>query len=302
MLYRAAGSDREHVIRFGLAESQDGLHFERVCDSPVFSPSADGPDGGCVEDPRIVKFGEHYYITYAYRAVPPGQYWTYPHDVVDTPPSDSFSPAAWSHNMGNTGLAMTEDFRSFRRLGRITSPSLDDRDVILFPKKVGGSFVMIHRPKQYLGEKYGVRYPSIWMKFSPDLLCWEDKESHLLMTGRVGSWEEKIGGSAPPLLLPEGWLMLYHGVAGAGKAKYSVGAVLLDKDNPLKILARTPEPILSPTLPYETEGIYNGCVFPTGNVILGDTLYVYYGAADKYVGVATCPVRELLDYLLGEGQ
>ena len=78
LLYRCAGDDKEHVIRFGLAVSSDGFHFERQCDHPVFSPSMDGPDSGCVEDPRIVKFDDDFYITYAYRPFAPGRYWTLP--------------------------------------------------------------------------------------------------------------------------------------------------------------------------------------------------------------------------------
>lgn len=300
MLYRAAGDDEDHVIRFGLAVSHDGLNFERVSDQPVFGPSVDGPDSGCVEDPRIIKMGEEYYVTYAYRPVAPGRYWTFPHDVVRLPKCGKDAPKAYSQNLGNTGLAMTRDFRNFRRLGRLTSPVLDDRDVILFPEKIGGKYVMIHRPKEYIGEKYGVDYPSIWLKFSDDLLEWENKESHLLLTGRKGTWEEKIGGSAPPILTDAGWLMTYHGVADGGLAEYQVGALLLDKDNPLKILAKTPEPILSPSEWYETEGFYSHCVFPAGNVIVDGTFYLYYGGADKFVGVATCPVQELLDYLLKE--
>ena len=297
MLYRAAGDDEDHVIRFGLATSTDGFHFTRVSREPVFGPSEDGPDSGCVEDPRIVKLGDTFYITYAYRPYAPGRYWTFPHDVVRLPACDGFAPKAWAKSLGNTGLAMTKDFRSFRRLGRLTSPVLDDRDVILFPEKVGGKFVMLHRPKDWVGASYGVSEPSIWIKFSDDLLAWEDKPSTLLLTGRPNSWEEKIGGSTPPILTDEGWLMLYHGVADGGLAQYSVGALLLKADEPTVVLSRTPEPILEPELPYETQGFYNGCVFPTGNVVVDGTLYVYYGAADKHVGVATCKLDELLKYL-----
>lgn len=297
MLYRAAGDDEDHVIRFGLATSTDGFHFTRVSREPVFGPSEDGPDSGCVEDPRIVKLGDTFYITYAYRPYAPGRYWTFPHDVVRLPACDGFAPKAWAKSLGNTGLAMTKDFRSFRRLGRLTSPVLDDRDVILFPEKVGGKFVMLHRPKDWVGASYGVSEPSIWIKFSDDLLAWEDKPSTLLLTGRPNSWEEKIGGSTPPILTDEGWLMLYHGVADGGLAQYSVGALLLKADDPTVVLSRTPEPILEPEFPYETQGFYNGCVFPTGNVVVDGTLYVYYGAADKHVGVATCKLDELLKYL-----
>ena len=182
------------------AESEDGFNFKRVSSEPVFGPSIDGFDSGCVEDPRIVKFGDSFYVTYAYRPMSPGQYWTFPHDVVLKPECDSFAPKAWADNLGNSALAVTRDFKSFRRLGRLTSPVLDDRDVILFPEKIGGKYAMIHRPKEFIGKEYGVDYPSIWIKFSDDLLEWENKPSHLLMTGRTGSWEEKIGGGAPPIL------------------------------------------------------------------------------------------------------
>ncbi|MBP5218541.1 MAG: glycosidase [Bacteroidales bacterium] len=300
MLYRAAGDDEEHRICFGHAVSEDGFHFRRVSDRPAFYPSDDGPDSGSVEDARIVKFGDTFYITYAYRPFPPGRYWTFPHDVVRLPECDGFAPKAWAKSMGNTGLAMTRDFKSFRRLGRLTKPTLDDRDVILFPEKVGGRYVMLHRPKEYVGPGYGVSEPSIWIKFSDDLLDWEDKESHLLITGRPDSWEEKIGGSTPPILTSRGWLVLYHGVADGGTADYSAGALLLDRDDPLKVLARTPEPILAPDLDYERDGLYPGCLFPTGNVVLDGTLYVYYGCADKNVCVATCRLDDLLDFLVDE--
>jgi predicted GH43/DUF377 family glycosyl hydrolase len=174
--------------------------------------------------------------------------------------------------------------------------------VILFPEKVNGKYALLHRPKQYVGPEYGVDFPSIWIKFSDDLVSWEDKASHLLITGRPGTWEEKIGGSTPPILTDEGWLMLYHGVADGGKAEYNVGALLLDRDDPLKVIARTPDPILSPEHSYETDGFYCRCIFPCGNVVVGGTLYVYYGAADRYVGVATCPLQQLLDYLKNECQ
>lgn len=300
MLYRAAGNDTEHVIRFGLAISKDGFHFERASNQPAFGPSEDGPDSGCVEDPRIVKYGKEFYITYAYRPYAPGQYWKFGHDEILLPECGEDAPLALRNSLGNTGLAMTTDFRKFRRLGRLTSPVLDDRDVILFPEKVQGKYVMLHRPKEYIGEKYGVKYPSIWMKFSDDMLNWEDKESHLLLTGRDNTWEEKIGGSTPPLKTDKGWLMLYHGVESEGLGYYRVGAMLLDSNDPTRIIGKTPSPILEPETEFETKGYYNGCVFPTGNVIVDGTLFVYYGAADKYVCVATCQVDELVNYLLSE--
>lgn len=296
LLYRAAGNDEEHFIRFGLAESSDGIHFERVSDRAVFGPSCDGPDMGGVEDARIVKFGNEFYVTYAYRSYPPGRYWTFAHDVVRVPETGADSPAVYRQNIANSGLALTRDFKSWRRLGRLTQSNLDDRDVILFPEKINGKFAMLHRPKQWVGKEYGCLQSSIWISFSDDLMVWNQK-SELLLQGRVGTWEEKVGGSTPPLRTSDGWLLIYHGVENGGKGYYRTGVALLDSDDPTRIIARSDHWIMEPEHDYELEGFYKGCVFPTGNVIVDDTLYVYYGAADKYIGLATCSVTELLLYL-----
>lgn len=296
MLYRAAGDDVDHYIRVGLATSIDGVNFTRQSEEPVFGPSIDGPDMGGVEDPRIVKLGEEYYVTYAYRPHPPGRYWTFPHDVIQLPETGSEAPAVLKRNIANSGLAVTKDFKTFKRLGRITTSNLDDRDVILFPEKINGKFAMLHRPKEWVGEGYGCEYPSIWIRYSDDLMVWEE-ESTLLMTGIVGTWEEKIGGSTPPLRTDDGWLLIYHGVENGGNGYYRVGVALLDLEDPTKVIARLEDWIMEPEHDYEIEGFYKGCVFPTGNMIVDNILYVYYGAADKYIGLATCDINELLKTL-----
>lgn len=296
MLYRAAGDDEDHFIRFGLAVSENGVDFTRVLDQPVFGPSSDGPDQGGVEDPRIAKFGDEFYVTYAYRPYAPGRYWTFAHDVVRLPDAGVDAPAVYKRNIANTGLAVTRDFKKWRRLGRITQSNLDDRDVILFPEKINGKFAMLHRPKEWIGEKYGCTHPAIWITYADDLMVWNEP-SHLLMQGKMGTWEEKIGGSTPPLKTKDGWLMIYHGVENGGKGYYRAGVVLLDLNDPTKVIKRSEDWIMEPEFDYEIEGFYKGCVFPTGNVIVDDTLFVYYGGADKYVGLATCSVSALLDYL-----
>ena len=293
LLYRAAGKDHEHKIYLGLAESEDGFNFVRVSDEPVLSPSFDGPDSGCVEDPRIVKFDDYYFITYAYRPYPPGQYWNFGPDEVLQYECPEAAPLVLKNNITNSGLLISKDLRTFKRVGRLTRSSLDDRDVILFPEKVNGKFVMLHRPKEWVGEKYGCDYPSIWISFSDDLMEWGND---ILLAKGEQEWERKIGGSTPPLRTEEGWLTLYHGVDAKGI--YRVGVMLLDLENPAKVIARSPHYIMEPEYDYEFEGFYKGCVFPTGNVIVGDILYVYYGGADKYCCVATCSVKKLLDYVL----
>jgi predicted GH43/DUF377 family glycosyl hydrolase len=297
LLYRAAGDDEDHTIRFGLASSKDGKNFERVSDQPVFSPSIDGPDMGGVEDARIVKFDDDYYVTYAYRPCAPGRYWTFEHDVILLPEAGENAPLVYKNNIANSGLAVTKDFKNWRRLGRLTQSNLDDRDVILFPEKINGKFALLHRPKEWVGEEYGCEFASMWITYSDDLMVWNEP-SKLLLSGIPGTWEEKVGGGPPPLKTQDGWLLIYHGVEMGGRGYYRSGVALLDLNDPSKIIARNPDWILEPEYDYETEGFYNGCVFPTGNVILDDTLHVYYGAADKYIGLASCSLSELLSHLI----
>jgi len=296
MIYRAAGDDHEHIIRFGLATSRDGIHFERASDQPLLGPSEDGPDAGCIEDPRIVKLDGHYYLTYAYRAFKPRQYWKQPDNAAFSP-DDATLPELVGRNMTASGLLVSDDLRTFRRLGRITRADVDDRDVILFPEKIGGRYVMLHRPMQWVGPDYGTDHPAIWIAFSDNLLDWND--SALLLRNEF-DWERKTGGSTPPIRTGHGWFMLYHAVDENGI--YRVGAAVLDLGNPLRVIARTPVPIFEPEEDFEWHGLYpHGVVFPTGNVVKDGVLYVYYGAADQTIGVATADFGELLDRVMATG-
>ncbi len=294
LLYRAAGKEPEHVIHLGLAVSEDGYHFKRFKE-PVLSPSRDGLDGGCLEDPRIVKIGDYYYITYASRAFPPGEYWLHDGRCYQNPDCAEEFPLCIKKNHTTSHLLITKDFKTFIRGGMLTSPMLDDRDVILFPEKIGGKFYMMHRPMEWCGPKYGTQNPAIWISSADDLLNFGNPA---LLAKAQFAWEQKIGGNTPPIKTKYGWLTLYHAV-GCDRY-YRLGAMLLAIDNPRQVTHRTREWIFQPETEYETNGCYSGggVVFPCGKVIVGDRLLVYYGAADKYVGLAECGVEELLDYLL----
>ena len=301
MIYRAAEHDDKHLVHLGMAKSKNGLDFERCSDEPLFSPPETGVDMGCMEDPRIVKFGDYYLITYASRMNPPGKYWeldkgdfsntTYvpPHFREKLP---EFLPAAFRTNLTSTHLLITKDFKEYWRCGRMTDPTVDDRDVIIFPEKINGKFYTLHRPMSWAGKEYGTAHPAIWIAACDDLL--EQKKLQLLAKAEF-DWECKVGGSSPPLKTDDGWLMLYHGV-GPDKY-YRTGALLLDLNDPTKVLCRTPDWLMEPDQQWETEGFYNGVAFPCGNVIKDDKLYVYYGGGDVVCAVATCDVNELLDYL-----
>lgn len=293
LLYRAAGNDKEHRIHLGLAESTDGYTFRRVSDQPVLSPGSEGMDGGCVEDPRVVKIGEWYFVTYAARPFAPGQYWVSGPGghIAPTMPPD----APWSirSNATATYLALTKDFKTWIRAGRMTDPSVDDRDVYIFPEKIGGKYYMLHRPMNWTGPEYGTEYPAMWISEADDLLCWRNPR---LLAKAEFAWENrKIGGNTPPIRTRLGWLTLYHAV-GTDKL-YRLGALILDEKDPSVVRYRTKDWILQPEEDYEMKGPYPGVCFPCGKVVIGEKLFVYYGGADKYVGLATCELEGLLEYM-----
>ena len=295
LLYRAAADDDCHTIQLGLATSKDGFHFTRHSDRPFF-PYVPGNFDGGPEDPRLCRLEGVLYMTYAYRPYLPGRYWLKSREPVAEGLCPPEAPVLFRQNLSATGLAFGKDIFSLRRAGRITRGDVDNRDVTLFPERINGQYVRLERPMEYCGKEYGCEGPSIWLNFSNSLLDWEDAPLHLLLPPGRQKWNnKKTGGSCPPLKTEIGWLVIYHAVGEDGL--YRVGVMLLDLEDPRIIRALPEDFIMEPEYPYETEGFYQGCVFPTGNVIVGDTLYVYYGAGDVHCGVATCKLAEMMEYL-----
>ena len=301
MLYRAVTDLREYVSRFGLAASDDGAHFERVAEKPVFEPQAASEIGG-VEDARITREGEDFLVTYAAVSAVPGPAYgridffrrAREDPYIERPGMPPLGPSV-------TCLLRSKDLRSFEYQTTLTPPGIDDRDGVLFPEKVDGRYVLIHRPTSWVGRTYGTERPAIWLAFSDDLVNWDYGRGaeYLLMAPREGrAWEAaKIGAGPPPVRTDAGWLMIYHGVDG--RHVYRVGAALLDLDDPLRVLARTDEFLLEPQLAWERTGVIPNVVFPTAAVLRGRELLVYYGAADRVVGLAVADVDELTKHLLG---
>ncbi len=296
LLYRAAEAGPEYKCWFGLARSKDGYHFERVSDQPALSPSSEGFDGATIQDPRVVKIGDWYYVTYACRHYPFGQFWI--PEVRKrylTPACPGEFPRYLRTNATLTGLALTQDFKTWIRAGWITDPLLDDRDVVLFPEKVNGKFVLLHRPLEWVGPQYGTEQACAWIQFADDLLGFPAAPSRLLIKNKY-PWETaKMGVNTPPIKTPRGWFTIYHAV-GPDKF-YRLGAVLLDLENPSRVLHRTSDWLLQPERDYEIEGFYRGVCFPCGAVVIDGTLFVYYGGGDKYCALATCEFEALLRYL-----
>ena len=273
MLYRAIGEYDNYVSRIGYASSNDGLSFTRRKEVAI-CPEVDYESYG-MEDPRLMTIEEETYVTYVVLS-----------NYVKNNPSIS------------TALAKTDNFSHYERLGIITIPGSEDKDVVLFRKFREGasSYMMLHRPSTWVGAQYKTDRPSIWIAEGDSITNYK-KHSPLVKPEQ--SWEElKIGVGVPPIRTKKGWLVIYHGVSL--DHVYSAGAFLLDITEPRKILGRTKAPLLTPEEDYEIKGDVNNVVFPTGACILDNKLFVYYGAADKVCCVATVELQEILEYLLSD--
>jgi predicted GH43/DUF377 family glycosyl hydrolase len=293
MLYRAIGEYERYISRIGYASSTDGYSFARG-NRIALEPTQDYEKYG-IEDPRIVEIDNQVYITYV----------TLSAYVTDEAIIEA-----------STALATTTDFLEYTRLGVITSKGSNNKDVVLFPEKfnqqqsssvlsssssssnntdIVDKYFFLHRPSSWIGSKYGVDKPSIWLGEGNALTNFE---KHSLLLKPEEDWEElKVGAGPPPIKTRTGWLVIYHGVSR--DKVYRAGAVLLDLHDPSKIIGRTKTPILEPKEPYEKFGDVNNVVFPTGACVVDNNkLFVYYGAADKVCCLATADLNHLLDHIL----
>lgn len=198
---------------------------------------------------------------------------------------------AYTRDGPGVALAFTEDFRSFERYGVIMPP--ENKDAALLPHRIGGNWALIHRP-------VSAPRAHMWISYSPDLRHWGSHK--LMLEARRGSWWDanKIGLSPPPIETPEGWLVIYHGVKQtAAGCIYRLGLALFDLYMPERCIKRANEWVFGPEELYEQHGDVGNVVFPCGYTIApdGDTLNLYYGAADTSIALATASVAELLDWL-----
>jgi predicted GH43/DUF377 family glycosyl hydrolase len=198
---------------------------------------------------------------------------------------------AFGRSGPGVALALTEDFRSFERYGLIMQPA--DKDAAVLPRRIDGSFALIHRPVADGGAH-------IWISYSPDLRNWG--AHRLVLRARLGGWWDanKIGLSPPLIETSEGWLMLYHGVrTTAAGCIYRVGVALLDLEHPEHCIRRGDSWVFGPEQPYELNGDVGRVVFPCGFTVGpdGDALNLYYGAADSSIALARGSIKEILHWL-----
>jgi predicted GH43/DUF377 family glycosyl hydrolase len=270
LLYRAM--DGGHTSSVGLAISKDGIHIDERLAKPCYVPRADfelkhgSADGnsGC-EDPRIVQMGDTLYMTYT------------AYDGVKAPRGALTSISVKDF--------LARDFDKWAMPVHVTPDQVDDKDVGLLPEAVKGQYLLYHRVS---GRVCADLMPDLTFK-KPVSRCIE------IMGPREGMWDAlKVGIAGPPIKVKNGWLLIYHGVSH--RSHYRLGAALLDPAG-TTILARTADPIFEPVDAYEKGGEVGNVVFSCGQIVRGDTLYVYYGGGDKVLGVATGSVSHILSAL-----
>jgi predicted GH43/DUF377 family glycosyl hydrolase len=245
------------ISHLRLARSADGINFD-IEDTPALGPANDIESFG-IEDPRISLIDGTYYITYVAVC---------PHGVT-------------------TSLASTKDFKSFQRHGIIFYP--ENKDVMLFPERIDGKYYALHRPVSPLFKRQ-----DIWIAESPDMICWGNHRP--LLAPDEDCWDQvKVGGSAVPFKIAQGWLEIYHGVGHDNR--YCLGAVLLDADRPWKVIARAKKAIFEPQTDYEISGFYGNVIFTCGLLFEQDKLKIYYGAADTVICYAELPVQDVFESL-----
>jgi predicted GH43/DUF377 family glycosyl hydrolase len=198
---------------------------------------------------------------------------------------------AYTRDGPGVAMALTEDFHSFERYGVIMPP--EDKDAALLPTRIDGYWAIIHRP-------VSAPRAHMWISYSPDLKNWG--RHNLIMEARKGAWWDanKIGLSPPPIETPQGWLVIYHGVKQTcAGCIYRLGLALFDSNKPELCLKRGNEWIFGPEEPYEQRGDVENVVFPCGTTIApdGDTINMYYGAADSSIALATGSVRAMIEWL-----
>lgn len=238
----------------------DGRAVREIAETTL-RPRAEVEEFG-VEDPRITAIDGRFWVTYV----------------------------AVSRHGPATALASTDDFRAFERHGVIFCP--ENKDVVLFPERIGGTFAALHRPMC----STPFARPEIWVARSEDLCHWGAHEP-LAIPG--GAWQSgRVGAGAPPFRVRDGWLELYHGNSQPARpgevGTYVGGAILLDAGEPAMVLRHLAKPFLVPEADFETDGFVPNVVFPTGVVRDGEVLLVYYGAADASTAVAEFRQRDLL--------
>lgn len=267
IIYRAQG-EKGGISRFGYAASKDGFHIDERLAEPIFEPEPGNEfeSRGC-EDPRLTKIGEHLYMCYS--------------AIGRILRMTSYSNTI---QVGITSIKISDFLKHRWNWSKrvYPFPRVDNKNACIFPEKIKGKFVMYHRIP-----------PHIWVAYSDDLENWYDLK--IVMSPKE-DWEYfKLGIGAPPIKTDKGWLFIYHAVDS--KLHYRLGLALIDIKNPEKVIWRSKKPLFEPEEEYELKGVIPNVVYSCGAVIIGDTLFLYYGGADTVICVATATLNQVQSWI-----
>jgi len=302
MFYRAVHQGNHSTIGYCLFDGP--LKLIKRHEEPLLSPEFDYDSHG-VEDPRMVKIDDTFYLSYS------------GYDGVN-----AMGCLATSQDMKTFerhGIIVPKfTFQEFKRLAECRGPLNDkyaryahdhllerdgkkvllwDKNVIFFPRRINGKLTFLHRIRPdiqlVMVENLNELNDEFWVHYFLNF------ESHILLKPHCDHEISYIGGGCPPIETKEGWLVIYHGVHDSTQGYvYSACAALLDLEDPMKVIGRLPYALLSPEKKWETVGYVNNVVFPTGTSLFGNTLYIYYGAADEQIACASLQLDQLLAELL----
>jgi len=266
-LFRVDEISMEYTLHYG--ESSDGISWAI---QPERIQMAGGPPGIVMTnysyDPRITRLEDAYYITWCN--------------------SDEHGPCI--------GLAVTRDFKTFEQGENPLPPA--NRNAVLFPRRINGKYAMLHRPSDRSHTAFG----DVFYAASPDLIHWGE---HRFVLGPTSGWQSiKTGPGPHPIETPEGWLLFYHGVwMSCNGFIYSMGAALLDLDEPWRVIHRTKDYLLYPTELYERVGDVPNVIFPSAATLENDgrTVRVYYGCADTCISMAEAELADVLEFVKTHG-
>ena len=264
MFYRAQGLD--WISRIGYAVSPDGVHWNRLR-RPVLEPASLQEDRG-LEDPRVTEIDGVFYMTYS---------------AFSSHQPEPYRPTHWGGGI-TPMIARSRNMITWERLGSIVQGE-DNKDHVLFPAKFQGKYAALHR-----------RWPNVWIAYSDDLLTWPEDDMAIVYGPRhVNAWESlSVGNNGVPIQTPYGWLVINHAY-GPDKV-YRLGVVLLDLENPAVVVHRPKDPVFMPRELWELRGDVPNVVFSCANPVVDGTVYLYYGGGDHVIGLATCPLADLVEY------
>lgn len=279
-LYRSLGDTDLSVL--GYATSKDGITIDERLDMPIYIPRepfetpgqksftslaehfVSGGGYGGVEDPRITRVEDKLYLTYV--------------------AFDGANPPRAAMSWINVDDFLARKWDKWSKPKLISAPGMVNKSAVIFPDKVNGKYVALHRI-----------YPNILVDYLDNLEFDDYLQGHYFIPPRKSHWDsKKVGAGAPPIMTKDGWLLIYQSVGYQDPGRYKIGAMLLDKDRPEKVLYRSDHPLIEPIEPYENNGFKAGVVYPCGAVAMDNKLHVYYGGADSYVNVASTELDRFL--------